>query len=61
MSVTVTVPDVTAATIAPNPANINQTTLLTVTVTETQVVLDEIFPRCGQALTFCNEVIFYGN
>ena len=61
MSVSVLVPVVQSASMSPNPANINNSVSLTVSVAEQIIVLDEIYPYCGQVNIYCGEVIYIGN
>lgn len=61
MSLSVMVPVVQSASMAPNPANINSSVSLTVSVVEQSIILDEIYPYCGQYGIYCGEVIYLGN
>lgn len=61
MSVSILVPVVQSASMSPNPANINNSVSLTVSVVEQTIVLDEIYPYCGQANIYCGGVIYIGN
>lgn len=61
MSVSVLVPVVQNATMAPNPANINGSVSITVSVVEETIILNEIYPYCGQYGIYCGEVIYIGN
>jgi len=40
-------PKITSVTISPNPANINQSILISVTVTDVQVTLYNVWPISG--------------
>lgn len=61
MSISVMVPVVQSASMSPNPANINNSVSLTVSVTEQEIILNEIYPYCGQANIYCGGVIYIGN
>lgn len=49
MPITVTVPTVTGAVLAPNPVTINHSVAATVTITEEQKTLYEQYQYCGVA------------
>lgn len=61
MSLSVLIPVIQSASTSPNPANINNSVSLTVSVVEQTIILDEIYPYCGQANIYCGEVIYLGN
>lgn len=61
MSVSVLIPVVQSASMSPNPANINSSVSMTVSVIEQTVILNEIYPYCGQPNIYCGGVIYIGD
>lgn len=49
MPITVSVPKITSAAIAPNPATINGKAVASITITEEQQTLYERYQYCGAA------------